>query len=158
MTCIATTTKGHPCKQKGLYDGFCNLHKFVKPLIVSWKGIEHLKTELIVAANKVKQTGDQLKHYNNAQYLHNVTSGVRAPGLSPHSFDPAFTSHNKAFNEFNDLKRKLCCEYGLSINLIRTVSEPILGDKNPELLWENLEMDREEALRQKKINSRLHQK
>ena len=112
--------------------------------IVYWDGYEDIREKVVRAATKVKTAGTSTKKNDNASFFSNIASGLT--GEPCHS---DFNDIVTAFQELNELKRRLVREESFSLELIRHVSEPILGNGHPDEI-RSLELALESARREAK--------
>ena len=92
----------------------------------NWVGREHFKVQLEQLCNKVKQESNKLNNLDNGSYVNGVVKSIK--GLP---CNPIFNDLGKAYIELNDYTRYLVTKENIDIDLIRTVTAPIMSNNNP---------------------------
>lgn len=91
-----------------------------------WIGREHFRSQLELAAQKVVFESDKLSHLDNRTYVNGV---VKAMKLLP--CNPIFDEVGQAYRNLNELTRIMVFEHKIHIDLIRTITGPIISKGNP---------------------------
>lgn len=99
--------------------------KAIKPH-VNWKNREHFRSELIETTQKVVNASDKLSHLDDRSYVNGVVDAMKQ-----FPCNPVFDEVGEAYRRLNDLIRRLVHEEHIHIDLIRTITGPMLSRNNP---------------------------
>lgn len=92
---------------------------------LNWNGREEHREDLERAAKRVKEEGSKLSYLDNTSYFNGAVKSMK--GLP---CNPVFTDLGAAYRDLNDLTRKLVEKEKIDIDLIRTITAPIMADGN----------------------------